>query len=1523
MTLGDLLIRIGADVATFEALKGTLGEAAEGIKAFAESTESMAIVLEANVTRPLEQAGEALVSFGEDFKTASNNLILGTGAIGDQLAALKGNFADVFSGVNQSAGDVSTAIATLATRLNLAGEPLEELTKKLLELANITGEQVAPLVQDASKLFAQWSVDTEDQSAALDHLLQVASASGGTVKSITDTLLQFGPAFRELGLSLDDTTNLIGNLQKAGVNVDSTLSALQRSLNTMSKAGLKDPLEGLQLLIDKIAGAASEGQAFQIGATAFGKGAATIVNAIREGKFSLDDFQGSLNLSTRTVSETAEEMETLGQQFDKLKNALETDLKPVADSLLKFLEDALTAAKPLVDLIGTLASRFSDLPEPVKEVAFAIAGFLAALGPILGVIAGAAAALDALAIPAAGLVAILGGPTGLVVVAAAFGVALAAWAIYDAVTKAEKLITTLDSLYDTMQKGGTATAEQADQIQSLTAVINTHNKTLGAKPVTVSQTDANDNILPNDVYIKNLQAAVSGLQDFKGAQSEVSSVTKDATGVLTVNLATLGDVPKTAKAAGDATKTFSADSVNAYAKLMAAYSQYKQITEEIKKLQEAVGVKSLPIKQLQLADLQRQVRNPTATDADNQTAAYYSEIVKLNRAANIQTSDDTLQALADLQAKLKIHGMDTQQAFSLLGVTSTADIDREVSEITAAEQRILSSSTSTNDDRVRATSAALDKEIALWRQSGQEIDDSTIQTAAAIKATWAATHLDIAQAFQDLGVTSSADIGNALTIQAAALAKIQASVAAGSAQQVDADNAEIASLTKKAAAYATIGQQMSDAEVTRLKKLKQDLLDNAMTTDQAFQALGLPSQDDLDNEIALLETAFQKIRDSESTSDDQVNAARAAELGKMIADYRAAGKTVTDDMLTEWKQRTTDAQIASMDIDQAFKLLGVVSTVDAQNQLALLDAAFKRVSTDATSTAADINNALAAKLQATITALKNSGQAASDELVHQLDAIKTKIAAATMTIEDAYKQLGVTSTESLTDSFTLATAALKKIEDDAKSTAFDDLQAFIGYQDAKYKYLVSTGQQTNDFEHAQGELAKQRLQAQLADQQNIYLQFADTIKTAYTAIQNDLADVITGAKSLGQAFADIGKQIEQAIVKFIINNLILTKKTLDSVTDSLEDMLHALLGGGSSSGSSAIGAAGSGAIGLGDEAGVTGAGAAASGSSGSATAASGGIISSLSGIATVVGAVASVLGSIVQGFQMAHLISIADKIEHETARLAIYTGDQSGNSVQYYTGKASERLGYVMTKLDNIMQWYLGAISDNMKRAADDLDKIVAGGLGDGGSSPTRTAGSGGTGTGHGAQPSSIPTDTSSADLWAQMQAASTQVATNAYSDLSTASDQLATDTIPALSGAADSIDAASTTLTAASGTLATAATGLTTAAEDSNTLVEQLAAKVAPAVLPVGGSNTFTPNIPGGPIITAPAAGGPGPSNALVGQNTAAPAPTAYTQPVMVTSWNVTVTGNTIASDVHSDQLMNKFVEKIRTVGGQKISSL
>jgi len=338
-------------------------------------------ILSVAITVPLTAIGAALIKVGTDFDEASDTIRARTGLIGDQLQAINTSFDSVAANVPNKIADVTQSFVTLHDRLGLMGAPLEAISTQVLNLSRITGEQLGPLVENASKVFQRWHIDTQDMAGALDKLYYASTQTGTGVNTMLGMLRQFAPALQEMGFSFDQATALIAKFEQAGLNTQRDITALQQAMLKLGKAGMADPVEGLQLLIDGIKGAGTQGQANAIGLKAFGRGAVDMVDAIRSGKLNLDDFVKSMQNHSGAIAAAAKDTLSFSDQLKLLGNNLEVAARPAAEAFLKVLGDVLTDLKPAVDEVGKLAKSFADLDPQTQKAIIAIGAVAGAAGP--------------------------------------------------------------------------------------------------------------------------------------------------------------------------------------------------------------------------------------------------------------------------------------------------------------------------------------------------------------------------------------------------------------------------------------------------------------------------------------------------------------------------------------------------------------------------------------------------------------------------------------------------------------------------------------------------------------------------------------------------------------------------------------------------------------------------------------------------------------------------------------------------------------------------------------------------------------------------------------------------------------------------------------------------------------------------------------------------------------------------------------------------------------------------------------
>tara|TARA_R110002012_G_scaffold168079_3_gene331479 strand:- start:4050 stop:5762 length:1713 start_codon:yes stop_codon:yes gene_type:complete len=320
---------------------------------------------------------------GRSIETMENNIIAGTGASGAALDGLIDSARQVATQVPQSFDEVSRALADVNTAFGITGARLEEQTELFLDFARVAGVDVAEAITIADSALTVFGENDADE--ALGDLLRVAQATGRPMDQLLASIERFGPVFANMGFSLEETTALMGGLEQAGIDVTRISPGLNRFSREVAAVG-GDPRQALEQTVAAIQQATTDVDALNIATEAFGaEGAQRLSAAIRAGVFDLEEFNGLLGDGTGLVEAQSDEMLTLGDRFDMLKNRLSVKLMPTIERLIEFLEDLFDAISEdglagAVDFIRERFDGFFDALHENRNIVALMAAIIVALG---------------------------------------------------------------------------------------------------------------------------------------------------------------------------------------------------------------------------------------------------------------------------------------------------------------------------------------------------------------------------------------------------------------------------------------------------------------------------------------------------------------------------------------------------------------------------------------------------------------------------------------------------------------------------------------------------------------------------------------------------------------------------------------------------------------------------------------------------------------------------------------------------------------------------------------------------------------------------------------------------------------------------------------------------------------------------------------------------------------------------------------------------------------------------------------
>ncbi|MBE9561795.1 MAG: phage tail tape measure protein, partial [Proteobacteria bacterium] len=287
------------------------------------------------------------VSVFADFEKAIANAASVTGATGQAFEDTKKNIEEVSDILGKttvhSASDAANAFYDLAS----AGYDVANMTKSdlepILNIASATQNELSYTTGVVTSTLGQFGLGIKDSGRIADVFAKTIGSSKATLRDLEYSLKQVGPVANSMGLSIEDTNAILGNLYNAGFKGEQAGTALKgafsRLLNPTS--AMADQLEIMGLTIEDVNPATH-------------------------------DLAGILDTLTDAGMETNSAMALFGSEAGPAMLAL-TDTTPKIRDLEKALYDAGGTAKTMADQqLDTLSGSFALIRSTVEGVMISI-----------------------------------------------------------------------------------------------------------------------------------------------------------------------------------------------------------------------------------------------------------------------------------------------------------------------------------------------------------------------------------------------------------------------------------------------------------------------------------------------------------------------------------------------------------------------------------------------------------------------------------------------------------------------------------------------------------------------------------------------------------------------------------------------------------------------------------------------------------------------------------------------------------------------------------------------------------------------------------------------------------------------------------------------------------------------------------------------------------------------------------------------------------------------------------------------
>ncbi|HYN37219.1 MAG TPA: hypothetical protein VEV82_09630, partial [Actinomycetota bacterium] len=273
------------------------------------------------LTRTLTPAATAIALIGQtSFNTwhdGVESIRVQTGALGKELDGLAESMEDVGERVTQPLSEIGDTLGYVTNKTELTGQPLEDLTTRLAHLSDLTDSELRPSTETYLKLFGAWRVETGEMADTLDYFYRASQVAGRGPEELASDVLNARSVLQGLGFDLEESVALSANF---GGSFTKLYGGMRIAVSQLSEENRNVPkafAESIESIEDAGSAAAANRKAIEL----FGSRAGPeLAHLIREGKFSLADFNAELSRNQSGIEDTYGDMRTLGDRLAELRN---------------------------------------------------------------------------------------------------------------------------------------------------------------------------------------------------------------------------------------------------------------------------------------------------------------------------------------------------------------------------------------------------------------------------------------------------------------------------------------------------------------------------------------------------------------------------------------------------------------------------------------------------------------------------------------------------------------------------------------------------------------------------------------------------------------------------------------------------------------------------------------------------------------------------------------------------------------------------------------------------------------------------------------------------------------------------------------------------------------------------------------------------------------------------------------------------------------------------------------------------
>ena len=456
--LSDLIIKIGAD--TKELNKG-LGDAQRRIQATTGNIQNLGKQMSMAFTLPAALIGGSSLMVFKDFELQMAKVGAVSGATGAEFAALEENAKKLGRETKFTATEVAM-LQTEYAKLGFSATEIVQVTEATLALAQATDSELGRAAEVTGSTLRAFQLPVSDTGRVADVMAESFNQSALGMEEFAESMKFVAPVAQTAGLSLEQTTAMLGQLSNSGVKGSQAGTALRAIISQLAGDG-----QDLTKVLDDLS---KQNLSLADAEELVGREAQTALLILANGAGGVDTLTKSLENSTGAAEKMRAKMDdTAAGAMARMQSAIEGAQIEIGAALAPTMIS-------LSETIATVASAFTNLDNGTQMFIIAITAGVAAVGPMLVIlpqlVLGFNLAKDAMVkgvIPAMQkMIAAMAANPILLVTAAVVGLGLA---VASAATETSKYEQLQESLSQKMAEAGGEAGAQFAKVKQLEAAV--------------------------------------------------------------------------------------------------------------------------------------------------------------------------------------------------------------------------------------------------------------------------------------------------------------------------------------------------------------------------------------------------------------------------------------------------------------------------------------------------------------------------------------------------------------------------------------------------------------------------------------------------------------------------------------------------------------------------------------------------------------------------------------------------------------------------------------------------------------------------------------------------------------------------------------------------------------------------------------------------------------------------------------------------------------------------------------------